>query len=196
MSKLQKALSQLDAAARAHAENVLEATQLFAEGKIEQDALDQAITERDGSTKRREALLVAIQAEAAKNSAAEVAKEEDKRKTAGVKALALLADIEGAAADLDSIIGALVNTAARFEAATMQFRALSYQAGMRGDQRNFLTDLRPLSIRLASELLRSGLSGKLDQITVSAVYGHDKDASIVEMVEGRSEKLRNFIERL
>lgn len=195
MTPLESALAKLDAAMQAHDENVLEATQLFADGKLDQDALDQAIKERDAASKRRSALVAAIAAESAKNVVVEADNAEARRQQAADKTESLLAALESCAADIDSTINALVSNTARFDELNQQIRQASRAAGMLEDARKYIINMAPPSAALARALVVSHLDEKLAPL-VAVTGTHNAPVTATSMTRANAVRMRALMAKL
>lgn len=189
LKRLQQNLAQLEATGQEHDEIVAEAAALFAEGKINHEQLDQAITQRDANTRRCAALEAAIKSATSKDARAEAARIEAERQAAAKSAEGMLAAIGNCAADFDAAVHRMVNVGLRFEELGGQFRRVAYAAGMRGSQANYLTDLRPVAAVLASALSRSHLAEKLDFITVAGSHDAHSAADSVALRNGKLAKM-------
>jgi tetratricopeptide (TPR) repeat protein len=129
---------------------------------------------------------------------AEELEAETARQGAAAGARAVLADSLKAAAKVDKAIDAFVAALADLNENYRQASRLSYDAGVRGNQRhNLISNL--LSVKhaggvLAARLLLAGLHDRLDNLIVTRP-GFDLNMTLTEMVKGTSEKVSAQIDR-
>lgn len=129
---------------------------------------------------------------------AEELEAETARHGAAAGARAALADSLKAAAKVDKAVDALVAALVDLNKNYRQVSRLSYDAGLRGNQRhNLISNL--LSVKhaggvLAARLLLAGLHDRLDYLTVTRP-GFDLDMTLTEIAKGTSEKVSAQIDR-
>lgn len=174
-------------------ETVGDATQLFAEGKLPQADLTKCISDRDALQAIHASLVIQIQAEAARDVVAEHQAQVDHRAAAAKEAKAILAERAECAADLDSCINSLVNTALRFEMVNDRLNEAAYSARVDADARRHLLNLRAVGAVLADRLLQSGLVAKLDSIHVPGNQ-HTGGKSVTDLIARGNEKMAAFID--
>lgn len=190
LEALTKTIATLDAQIVEFNAIVSEAAALFANGKADQAALDQALAERDATVARRKAMHDALQGLAAQSAQHEVAELEKARKAANKRALALLPEIEVTAAHIDEYVNEIVAAILRLDELNAQFRSEAYEAGVKDyGTRHYTTDLRPVSALLADRLSRSGIAAKLDFVSVSGTQHMEPGTDLTSMVKGRTAKL-------
>lgn len=129
---------------------------------------------------------------------AEASEAEAARQQAATEARAALADSLKAAAKVDKAVDAFVAALADLNERYRQVSRLSYDAGVRGNQRHNLTS-NLLSVKhaggvLAARLLLAGLHDRLDYLTVTRP-GFDLDMTLTEIVKGATEKVSAEIDR-
>lgn len=142
------------------ADTVADATLLFAEGKIKQLDLTQAINDHKDLIAIHASLLTQLEAEKARDVVADHEAQIAAKDAAAAEATALLAERADCAADLDSAISSLINTSLRLEALNERVNDAAYDAGARAGSRLHHLTLRPVGAVLAARLSRSGLSEK------------------------------------
>lgn len=175
------------------ADTVADATLLFAEGKIKQSDLTQAINGHKDLIAIHASLLTQIRAEAARDIVAERQEQIAYRDAAAKEAKALLTERSECAADLDSCINSLVNTALRLDMLNGRVNDAAYTARVDADARRHLLTLRGAGAVLADRLLQSGLVAKFDSVHVPGNQ-HSNGKTVTELIERSNEKLTSFID--
>lgn len=129
---------------------------------------------------------------------AEASEAEAARQQAATEARTALADSVKIAQKVDKAAEAFVAALADLNERYRQVSRLSYDAGVRGNQRHNLTS-NLLSVKhaggvLAARLLLAGLHDRLDYLTVTRP-GFDLDTTLTEIVKGATEKVSAEIDR-
>lgn len=193
LEKLHKSLAAQMTALRAHEENVAKASALFADGKLDQADLDQAIRERDAALSRRDALQIAIKTAEARETDNAKQAAVDARKTAVSEAEKLLDERGKCAEDLDSAINALVATLVRFDELNSQIFTQASAAGVDLHVRQHTLNMRAVGGLLTTKLARAyKLAEKMD-INVSRF---DAFADVSTLTDYTGNQLRSHLGRV
>lgn len=192
IQSISKSIARLDADLMVHEENVAEAADLFAEGKVKQEDLDGAVRARDAALGRRAAMESAL--EGARRASTEAARAEAaaQRQAAADAARALLVERGECAADLDSAINALVSNLLRFDELSSRIRVACADAGVDDGPRHHLTNIQGVAGVLSDKLLASGM---LDRLGIG-MFAPRLQATVSAVAEGSASKLLGHLARV
>jgi hypothetical protein len=177
MKHLDKTLVAAAAALQAHEDNVAEAAERFAAGKLDEKTLDRAIKERDAASARVKALEAGQKAAQHRDAKAEKAARFDARKAAKTQSENLLEELEACAADCDSAINTLVNVAGRYSELNQQVFRTAATVGVMDNHRHYLLDLRAIDTVLATRLAESGLYQQLNLVHINPAARASEDVA-------------------